>query len=275
MNKNTEQEPAFSYQRPTLRLDRENKKVLGVCGGFARYLEVPPALVRVIYVIACLVSPFLILVYLLLYWLMEDEKRPERLKAAMSAYMPGTPGTSECETTAGNDASRQQDALNEDAGNAGGTGMDESETAEAARMQTEPGRRFDLKKPLYRSRTNVRVGGVCAGIADYLNVNVFLVRLIAFASIFILGGVTFWAYVICWIVLDKEPKSLQKSRRDSSKAPKSGRADESESARRQAANAFNIQACAERLHATEQRLRNAEAYITSRQFRLHCEINRI
>src|SRR5690606_20074625 len=90
MSKNTEQGSQFSYQRPPFRLDRENKKVLGVCGGLARYMEVPPALVRVIYVIACLASPFLIMLYLVLYWLMEDEKRPARLKAALSAYMPGS-----------------------------------------------------------------------------------------------------------------------------------------------------------------------------------------
>ena len=259
MSKNAEQGPQFSYQRPTLRLDRENKKVLGVCGGFARYLEVPPALVRVIYIIACLVSPFLILVYLLLYWLIEDEKRPERLKAAMSAYMPSNAGTPEREQTSDDNSAQQESA----------------ESVEDARMQTESGRRFDLKKPLYRSRTNVRIGGVCAGIADYLNVNTFFVRLVTFVSIFILGGVTFWAYVICWIVLDKEPKSLQKSRRGSSNAPENARADGPDSARQRPADAFSIQACAERLHATEQRLRNAEAYITSRQFRLHCEINRI
>lgn len=262
MSKNAEQGPAFTYQRPTLRLDRDNKKVLGVCGGFARYLEVPPALVRVIYIIACLVSPFLILVYLLLYWLIEDEKRPARLKAAMSAYMPGS---SDGDLTQRTQTTATQDNVEPES----------TSTGEDARMQTESARRFDLKKPLYRSRNNVRIGGVCAGIADYLNVNTFFVRLVTFMSIFILGGVTFWAYVICWIVLDKEPKSLQKSPRGPSAASDSARAEGPDSVRPQRRDALSIQACAERLHATEQRLRNAEAYITSRQFRLHCEINRI
>lgn len=259
MDKNTEQDPPFSYQRPVLKLDKENKKVLGVCGGFARYLEVPPALVRVIYVIACIVSPFLILAYLLLYWLLEDEKRPGRIKEAMAAYMPGHADNARADT---------QSAHAETV---------DAQTKDDAGIEAEPARRFDLKKPLYRSRRNVRVGGVCAGLADYLNVNTFFVRLLTFMSIFILGGVTFWVYIICWIVLDKEPKSLQKSRRGSAHPsgevqPDGSRAD---TARAQAMDPANIKACAERLQATEQRLRSAEAFITSRQFRLHCEINRI
>src|SRR5690606_14769106 len=128
---------------------------------------------------------------------------------------------------------------------------------------------------LYRSRRNVRVAGVCAGIADYLNVNAFIVRAVALVSLFVLGGFTFWAYVICWIVLDKEPKSLQKSRRGSSKTTQSYKADGSDGIGAERVDVFSIEQCAERLQATEQRLRNAEAFITSRQFRLHCEINRI
>jgi phage shock protein C len=263
MSKNTEQDPQFSYKRPVLRLDRENKKVLGVCSGFARYLEVPPALVRVIFVIACLVSPFLILVYLLMYWLLEDEQRPGRIKEAMSSYMPGQAGS--------NPKTEHQ------ANRSPGGSADQESTNEQADMDAEPARRFDLKRPLYRSRKNVRIGGVCAGLADYLNVNVFFIRLLTFASIFILGGITFWVYVICWIVLDKEPQSLQKSRQGSAKPSRKFHKDGSrvDATGSQTFDAETIKACAGRLQATEQRLRSAEAFITSRQFRLHCEINRI
>jgi len=73
MSNQTEQQDAFTPRRPRLALDRENRKLLGVCGGFARYLEVPAALVRVIYCIACLVSPVLLIVYFVLYWLLQDQ----------------------------------------------------------------------------------------------------------------------------------------------------------------------------------------------------------
>jgi phage shock protein C len=271
MSKNSEQERQFSYQRPVLRLDRENKKVLGVCSGFARYLEVPATLVRVIYIIACLVSPFLILAYLLMYWLLEDEKRPGRIKDALSAYMPGQADSNT--KTADSDGVTPEDVAS--------TAQQQSRAGEQVRedegIEADPGRRFDLKKPLYRSRRNVRIGGVCAGMADYLNVNAFFVRLLTFVSIFILGGITFWVYIICWIVLDKEPKTSQKPSRGSAKSSGEFRSDgrPAHNARSQAFDLVTINACAARLKATEQRLRSAEAYITSRQFRLHCEINKI
>jgi phage shock protein C len=271
MNKNSEQERQFSYQRPVLGLDRKNKKILGVCSGFARYLEVPATLVRVIYIIACLVSPFLILVYLLMYWLLEDEKRTGRIKDALSAYMPGQ-ADSNTKTT------DSDGVAPEDAASAAHQQSNASEhLREGEGAEAEPGRRFDLKKPLYRSRRNVRIGGVCAGMADYLNVNAFFVRLLTFVSIFILGGITFWVYIICWIVLDKEPKTSKKFNRDSAKSSGEFRSDgrPAPSASSQAFDSVTIKTCTERLKATEQRLRSAEAYITSRQFRLHCEINRI
>jgi len=39
--------------------------------------------------------------------------------------------------------------------------------------------------------------------------------------------------------------------------------------------AMSVKECARTLHAIESRLRHVEAFITSRKFRLHCEINRI
>ncbi|HLT63717.1 MAG TPA: PspC domain-containing protein [Pseudohongiella sp.] len=258
MSQNTEPEPGQAWQRPPLSLDRKHKKVLGVCAGFARYLDVPRTLVRVIFIIACLVSPVLVLVYLLLYWLLEDDTRPARLKAAMSSYMPGN---------------NQKAAKSPEDIEASENVAEATTAPEDAAMHMDSAQGFNLKKPLYRSRKNVRIGGVCAGIADYLNVSAFLVRAIALFSLFVLGGISFWAYVICWIVLDKEPKSLQKSRKGSSKTTQGNRAGADFHS--QAEETLSIQQCAERLQATEQRLRLVEACITSRQFRLHCEINRI
>jgi phage shock protein C len=255
MSRNTEQDEIFTHARPQLRLDRANRKLLGVCGGFARYLDVPAALVRVIYCVACLASPFLILIYFVLYWLLEDDERPARIKAAISGLSSG---------------SRQKTSTDH--------GADLSDTEHNNRADS---RRFDIKRPLYRSRSNVRLAGVCAGIADYLGVSTFIVRLLTFISLFILGGVTLWGYVIFWIVLDKEPKADKNSgNRGSSKrahhATDNTASDYGHTA--QQSEQFGEQVfdnCAATLHAAERRLREAEAFITSKQFRLHCEINRI
>ena len=59
-------------------------------------------------------------------------------------------------------------------------------------------------KKLYRSTTDRMLGGVCAGIAKYLNMDVTVVRVIAvLLAVFGTGGV--WAYIICLLVIPEEP----------------------------------------------------------------------
>lgn len=56
---------------------------------------------------------------------------------------------------------------------------------------------------LYRSRTDVILGGVCAGLAKYLGIDPTLVRLF-FILITLAGGVGVLAYLILWIVVPQE-----------------------------------------------------------------------
>jgi len=51
-------------------------------------------------------------------------------------------------------------------------------------------------KQLYRDDTNKILGGVCSGIANYLNIDPWIVRIL-----FIISGVGFLAYMILWIFL--------------------------------------------------------------------------
>ncbi len=56
------------------------------------------------------------------------------------------------------------------------------------------------KKRLYRDESDKLLGGVCSGIAHYLNLDPAIVRII-FALLIILGGSGFLLYIILWIVL--------------------------------------------------------------------------
>ncbi len=60
-------------------------------------------------------------------------------------------------------------------------------------------------KNLMRSRSDEKIAGVCGGFADYLEVDVTLVRLIWIAAIF-LGGWGLIAYIVAWIVMPLEPE---------------------------------------------------------------------
>ncbi len=59
-------------------------------------------------------------------------------------------------------------------------------------------------KQLIRPRAGRIVAGVCAGLADYLGVDVNLIRIV-FAVLTILGiGTGVLAYLIAWIVIPEE-----------------------------------------------------------------------
>lgn len=67
-----------------------------------------------------------------------------------------------------------------------------------------------LDKRLYRDSANGMIGGVCAGIAEYLNVDVTWVRLIAVALCFISMSTLAFAYLILWVVLPNVTTPLQR-----------------------------------------------------------------
>ncbi|RMG99277.1 MAG: PspC domain-containing protein [Chloroflexi bacterium] len=56
---------------------------------------------------------------------------------------------------------------------------------------------------LRRSETDRMIGGVCGGLANYLNVDPVLVRL-AFVGLFFASGVGLTLYIILWIVMPGE-----------------------------------------------------------------------
>jgi len=54
-------------------------------------------------------------------------------------------------------------------------------------------------KRLYRSEEDRMIGGVCGGLADHLEIDPVLVRVLAIVFLFMGGG--FLAYIILWIVI--------------------------------------------------------------------------
>jgi phage shock protein PspC (stress-responsive transcriptional regulator) len=62
-----------------------------------------------------------------------------------------------------------------------------------------------MNRRLYRSRTDTVIGGVAAGLADYLNADPALVRIAWAILVVITGGAALVAYVIAWIVVPEEP----------------------------------------------------------------------
>jgi phage shock protein C len=58
-------------------------------------------------------------------------------------------------------------------------------------------------KRLYRSRNNRMISGVCAGLAEYVEIDPTIVRLLFVLGLFA-GGATFWAYLVMMLIVPEE-----------------------------------------------------------------------
>ena len=69
--------------------------------------------------------------------------------------------------------------------------------------EPSPSERFSRgARRLFRDPDNTALGGVCSGLAAYLDVDITLIRVIFLIGLF-LGGLAFWVYIIMWIVVPK------------------------------------------------------------------------
>jgi phage shock protein C len=157
----------------------------------------------------------------------------------------------------------------------------------------------DYRKKLYRNRRDAKIWGVCAGIADYLEVNVFAVRLVFLAMLFM---TVFFPVVLLYIgatlVLDPKPLSqyddepvdfapgsqqgagASRMTQDGAQgtAPRNGpqRARMEEKVHRSHfSKRREFQFCAHKFAALHGRLARMEAYVTSNRFKLHREFKNI
>jgi len=66
-----------------------------------------------------------------------------------------------------------------------------------------------MPKKLMRSRSDRKIGGVCAGLGHYLDLDVSLVRILFFFITLACGIVPgLVAYVLAWIIIPEEPLLL-------------------------------------------------------------------
>jgi phage shock protein C len=63
------------------------------------------------------------------------------------------------------------------------------------------------KKRLMRSSTDKKIAGVCAGLADYFDLDPTIIRICWLLAVF-LGGTGVLAYIVLWIVLPLAPTNV-------------------------------------------------------------------
>ena len=156
-------------------------------------------------------------------------------------------------------------------------------------------------KTLYRDSQNGKIAGVCAGVADYFGIEIWLVRILTLTAFFLLAGpFVIVTYVAAWFILDRKPtgtdaegqgaykgrntyvpsavsasgeyagKGWKNSGATESKIEVKSRVWQAGEPPRQAF--FDIQ---QRFRTAENRLRKLETYVTSKEFQLNREISRL
>lgn len=147
------------------------------------------------------------------------------------------------------------------------------------------------KKTLYRNRTQGKIAGVCAGIADYLGWETWLVRILALTGFFLLAPPFFLvAYVAGWFILDCNPNEPRhagslKGFMNINHSGKGWRNSTTGQERKVEIKSKVWQAgeppkqafhdIKKQFKSIENRLRNMETYITSTEYQLKREINKL
>lgn len=158
-------------------------------------------------------------------------------------------------------------------------------------------RTVDYKKKIYRNPRAGKWLGVCAGIAEYLEVSVFAVRIVFVLLFVTTGGFPLIFYFAAWMVLDVKPDS---ELTESAPSPKSkehfaeafagvaaaAAKPKERFSKRTAKSKDDLQEelqeelyskrrefkyCARKFSSLHTRLARMEAYVTSSRFKLHRE----
>lgn len=66
------------------------------------------------------------------------------------------------------------------------------------------------ERTLYRSKDDRMIGGVCAGLADYFELDPTVVRLLAVLAAVLSSGVAIIAYLVMWIAVPEQGGSPEK-----------------------------------------------------------------
>jgi phage shock protein PspC (stress-responsive transcriptional regulator) len=86
------------------------------------------------------------------------------------------------------------------------TNTDTNTSSKQSESHTQTGK---TKRRLFRDPDDKAIGGVCAGVAHYFNVDIVWIRLATFLLIFF-GGVSLWVYIILWIIIPEAKTTADK-----------------------------------------------------------------
>lgn len=128
-----------------------------------------------------------------------------------------------------------------------------------------------MSKTLYRDPVQGKLGGVCAGIAEYFGVETWLIRILAVSAFLLgLGFFATLAYIAACLILDKMPpqrktqQHIYTEHHVKQKPWQAGRSAQQ-----------ILQKVESELESTEKKIRHMEAYVTSSAFKVDSEFSKL
>lgn len=116
---------------------------------------------------------------------------------------------------------------------------------------------------LRRDKIDGVVAGVCAGLANYTGIDVIWVRAAFLLSLFLTGGVTFWIYVLMWLVVPSDKRAPY--RRAAREAVRTERRRERGRKRTDTTRLTDVRS---KFRSLETRMQDLEKSITSKEWQL-------
>jgi len=140
---------------------------------------------------------------------------------------------------------------------------------------------------LYRNSSQGKIAGVCAGLADYFGWETWLVRILVVSGVLLGMGWFIVIYIAAWFILDKKPGALNKKNQQpkshySAEVKQSNDNLSSESIKVKSRiwqageppkQAFHD--IRRKFKSLERELRQMEHYVTSPEFTVSREINKL
>ena len=148
--------------------------------------------------------------------------------------------------------------------------------------------RFNSGRGLYRDKAHGKICGVCAGLADYLDVETWQVRLVAVLGLIFVPSMAVPTYFIAYFLMDDKPYYRRVTDQYDEEHPDdevdddmpeddryATSASRTQPPKHQMSNVETLHTAKEKFADLENRLRSMESHVTSSKFELQRELRKI
>ncbi|ESP95538.1 MULTISPECIES: envelope stress response membrane protein PspC [Pseudoalteromonas] len=129
------------------------------------------------------------------------------------------------------------------------------------------------RRELYRDPKRGKLAGVCAGLSDYFNMELWLVRILFVTAVLLSGGPLFVViYIACWFILDRKVSEPEHTAHSQDTDPVSVKFKVWQKGEPPRQALFDLK---DRLGKLDDRIQSMERHVTSPEFTVKREINKL